>query len=90
VKPANRKKLSFSRDLISLKRRSVPAAALQAIKLFGLEVPCQLSRNQFWPREDAGGLRDYFRIAANTSTVMPRAGNPNVFLFDRKRFFPGF
>jgi hypothetical protein len=59
VKPANRKKLSFSRDLISLKRRSV-----QAIKVFGLEVPYQLSGSPFWPRADAAGrYRDYFRIA---------------------------
>src|ERR1700685_177002 len=32
------------------------AAALQAIKLFGLEVPCQLSGSPFWPRENAPGL----------------------------------
>ena len=31
-------------------------AALQAIKLFGLEVPCQRSGSPFWPRGDAAGL----------------------------------
>jgi len=63
VKPANRKKLSSSRDLISLKRAVRTAAARQAIKLLGLEVPTNFPGARSGRERTLQGCRDYFRIA---------------------------
>ena len=48
----------------------------------GSSTSCQLSRSQYWLREDAGGLLDYFRIADHLGVILAVPGQrPKTFCY---------